>query len=121
MPSYSSFVVMRWGVVWEGQVPTVAPEDVPPARVTMLVADGASATDAQVLATYLSGLDDADQQQLAIKAMSHGLITVTQLSNVTITAPAVPASLRAKGPPREREQRAQRRREPQAAPPEEPN
>ena len=98
MPTFSTFLVMRWRVAWEGQVPTVTAQDPPPPRVTMLVPDGASATDAQVLAKYLSGLANDAARKEAIEAMSDGLITVTQLSNVTVTAPAVPASLHGKGP-----------------------
>jgi hypothetical protein len=92
MPSLSTFAVTRWRVASEGQVPTVAAQAAAPTPVTLWVADGASATDIQVVGKYLGDIADDAARNDAIEAMSDGLITVTQLSSVAVTAPPVPLS-----------------------------
>jgi hypothetical protein len=98
MPSLNTFALIRWRVDWVGGTPTVNPEVAPPATFTMLVPDGATSTDAQVIAQYVLGLAAADQQAF-IQLVRDGLATVVPVQKTAVAVPPVPPQVRAAGPP----------------------
>ena len=110
MPSLNTFALIRWQVNWDGGTPTVAPADGFPTIARLLLPDGVTSTDSQVIAQYLLSIPDQEERQTATQAMADGLITVVPVLKAAVVAPPVPPRVRAAGPPAALAQRENTRR-----------